>query len=304
MVLVSGMLGPRVEAMGHDERHLENRPDNNKQYGTTTTADLRPPRVKRHHVWALTRPAGTTTSSTTWPGRTRRGRRGRLRRLLRRPRPVGRTTRPQGRRTVAPTSTRVLPSLPAVHGGSDRDRLRYGTTPWLHGRIGCGHRRDDAADPRADPLRAEPPGTGNAFQLTNFLRDAPRTSTEGVLPQEDPSVRRRPARRTVDQPAPGDGSRSTGLRAIARPTGAASAPDFGPPHPGRPHRCAEIRSPRRRKTRPRTGHGADAAQGHPALMMPALQTPPRLVVAGCLGTCSRGGCAPRRPRPPRGWPDR
>ena len=59
----------------------------------------------------------------------------------------------------------------------------------LHGRLGRGDRRDDAADPRAaHPDALEPArDLGNAFQLTNFLRDVAEDLDRGrvYLPQED-----------------------------------------------------------------------------------------------------------------------
>jgi 15-cis-phytoene synthase len=109
------------------------------------------------------------------------------------------------------------------------DHLRdLGRPARLHGRLGRGDRRDDAAHPRAlRPAALQPArDLGNAFQLTNFLRDVAEDLDRGrvYLPQED--LRRfgaDPALRRVDPGvAPSSWrSRSSGAaRSTARPTSA------------------------------------------------------------------------------------
>ncbi len=63
----------------------------------------------------------------------------------------------------------------------------------LHGRVGRGDRRDDAADPRrVRPGRGDPAARelGRAFQLTNFIRDVGEDFQRGriYLPQADLGV--------------------------------------------------------------------------------------------------------------------
>ena len=76
----------------------------------------------------------------------------------------------------------------------------------LHGRLGGGDRRDDAADPRAARPRTRSSHArdlGNAFQLTNFLRDVAEDLDRGrvYLPQEDlDRFGADPRRRIVDEP--------------------------------------------------------------------------------------------------------
>ncbi len=189
----------------------------NRRHGTTYYwSAYALPRASRPHVWALYAfcryaddivddlgdvpggragggavPTSATGSSPTWPGA------GPTDPILMAVVDTVRALRPR---------PRLLPAVPAVDGhGPDRRHLRHlGRPARLHGRLGRGHRRDDAADPRpTDPAAALGPARdlGFAFQLTNFLRDVAEDLDRGrvYIPQKDLArFGADPARRVVD----------------------------------------------------------------------------------------------------------
>ena len=144
-------------------------------------------RVKRHHVWALyafCRYADDIVDDlgpATPAARARRAL-GRLRRPASSPTstPGAPTTRCSRRvvhtvRAFAIDPTAFAGSCARWRWTSRSTQLRdLGRSARLHGRLGGGDRRDDAAHPRAAVPRC-PARTlatsGYAFQLTNFLRD-------------------------------------------------------------------------------------------------------------------------------------
>ena len=147
--------------------------------------------------------AATPTTSSTTSARRRSMRRagrgaGRLRRpVLRRPRRAAQSDDPVLKAVVH--TVRAFDIDPDCFRRFLRSMtmdltvatLRHvGRPARVHGRLGRGDRRDDAADPRTDSTRrraAHARDLGDAFQLTNFLRDIGEDLDRGrqYLPQED-----------------------------------------------------------------------------------------------------------------------
>ena len=155
----------------------------------------------------------------------------------------------------------VLPPLPALDDdGPHRRPLRdVGGPARLHGRLGRGRRRDDAAHPRttrSGRRGAARPGPGRrlpADQLPARRRRGPRPRSRLPAPGGPPPLRRRP------RAPPGDAGvvRGHALRdrplprgSTSRPTSASGCCRTGRPRACGPPACSTARSSR--SSRPRT----------------------------------------------------
>ena len=235
-----------------------------------TSAGPNSARVKRHHVWALyafcrhaddiVDDLGPVVADVRAEGA------GRLRRpLLRRPRrgPLrrpgaeGASSTPSGPSTSTPT---------ASAGSSARWRWTSPSTSYadlgrparLHGRVGRGHRRDDAADPRAaEPaaLRATPATSATRSSSPTSSATSARTSTAAACtcPRRT-STASAPTPRRAASTTPWRGADALRDRAVPRTLYRSAdlrhrdaAAGVGSLHPGGPHAL-------RRDPRPHRGH--------------------------------------------------
>ncbi len=179
----------------------------------TTASTFLLPRVKRHHVHALYGFCRTPTTSSTTSARPRStSASGRWPSSATASSPTSTGATPTtrcSRRSCTPCGLRhqprLLPPFPPVDddGPHRRDVRDLRRPARLHGRLGRGDRRDDAADPRADvagdaPARPGPRHRVPAHELPARRRRGPRPPAGVRAAGGPPAFRRRSVAAAVD----------------------------------------------------------------------------------------------------------